>query len=59
MLDYARIILPKVSFSEELFEKELLKCIEWVGPENLKELFQFCQDNFGIEHGNIIQRAFK
>jgi hypothetical protein len=46
MLEYAKIILPKVSFSKELFMKELNKCINWVEKDQLNELFAWCSENF-------------
>lgn len=58
MIEYARIILPKVSYSSDLFRKELMKCIHWIEEENIEELFQWCKNNFGHIHPKIIEEAF-
>ena len=46
MLEYAKIILPKVSFSKDLFRKELNKCIGWLEEEQVYELYKWCNENF-------------
>ena len=46
MLDYAKEILPKVRFSKELFRKELHKCIHWVEPDQIQELYKWCYEKF-------------
>lgn len=58
MLEYAKIILPKVSFSRELFEKELNKCINWVDTVKRPELYTWCRENFSEMYPDIISRAF-
>ena len=58
MLDYAKIILPKVSFSKTLFRKELKKCIEWVDKENLNKLIKWCYKNFGDIYPEVLSDAF-
>ena len=58
MLEYAKVILPKVSFSKTLFRKELYKCINWVEPEQLNDLFVFCYKNFKKIYPDVIEEAF-
>lgn len=58
MMEYARVILPKVSFSRELFRKELMKCINWVGESELNELRVWCFDNFMEIYPDILTKAF-
>ena len=58
MLEYAKVILPKVSFSRELFQKELNKCINWVEENQIQELFEWCYDNFNDKYPNIIAKEF-
>jgi hypothetical protein len=58
MLEYAKIILPKVSFSKELFMKELNKCINWVEKDQLNELFAWCSENFNETYPDVISKAF-
>jgi len=58
MLEYSKIILPKVSFSRSLFEKELIKCINWVEPQQLPELYKWCDENFGDMYPQILEEVF-
>lgn len=58
MLEYAKIILPKVSFSRELFKKELNKCINWVEPEQRLELMDWSHQNFNDLYPDILAEAF-
>ncbi len=54
MFEYAKVILPKVSFSRELFRKELAKCMKWVEPNELDEFTQWCNENFGEMYPDIL-----
>jgi len=58
MLEYAKVILPKVSFSKELFRKELNKCIGWLEQDQLKELYEWCNQNFKDQYPKILAEAF-
>lgn len=58
MLDYAKVILPKVSFSKQLFRKELTKCIQWVEPGDLQELHDWCYENFKEQYPDVLEEAF-
>lgn len=58
MLEYAKVILPKVSFSRKLFRKELTKCINWVGESDLNKLKQWCFENFSDMYSDILKEAF-
>ena len=58
MLEYAKVILPKVSFSRELFRKELAKCINWVGESELDSLREWCFENFSETYPEILTKAF-
>ena len=58
MLEYARVILPKVSFSRDLFQKELEKCINWVGDSELVSLKEWCFENFNEVYADILAQAF-
>ena len=58
MLEYAKVILPKVSFSRELFRKELNKCINWVEPNQLQELYNWCNQEFNELYPNVLAEAF-
>lgn len=58
MMEYARVILPKVSFSRHLFRKELTKCINWVGESELNDLKVWCFENFMDIYPDILTKAF-
>ena len=58
MLEYAKIILPKVSFSRVLFQKELNKCISWVEQDQLQELHDWCYEKFKDAYPNVLADAF-
>ncbi len=58
MLEYAKILLPKVSFSSYLFKKELNKCIDWLDDEQVQELHDWCNANFKHIYPKIISEAF-
>ena len=59
MMEYARVILPNVCFSRDLFRKELAKCINWVGDSELKNLKEWCFDNFKEMYPDILTEAFE
>lgn len=58
MLEYAKVILPKVSFSKSLFSKELKKCIQWVEEDQVIELYKWCYENFGETYPDVLSEAF-
>lgn len=58
MLEYAKVILPKVSFSRDLFRKELNKCINWLGDSELVYFKSWCFDNFKDMYPDILAEAF-
>jgi hypothetical protein len=58
MLEYAKIILPKVSFSKDLFRKELNKCISWLEEDQVLELFKWCNENFKEMYPDVLSEAF-
>jgi len=59
MIEYAKVILPKISFSRDLFRKELIKCVNWVeNPNELDELIKWCTENFGEMYPEILDEVF-
>lgn len=58
MLEYAKVILPKVSFSKYLFMKELKKCINWVEKDQIRELYTWCNQNFKDIYPDVLAIAF-
>ena len=57
MFDYAKVILPKVSFSRDLFRKELAKCAGWVEPEDQFDFREWCEENFGDMYPEILEEV--
>jgi hypothetical protein len=58
MLDYAKVILPKVSFSKQLFRKELVKCINWLKPSEVSKLHDWCYSNFKEIYPDVLEEVF-
>lgn len=58
MLDYAKIILLKVSFSKVLFEKELRKALRQILPEQLAEFKAWCYQQFARLYRRVLKRVF-
>jgi hypothetical protein len=59
MLEYAKVILPKVSFDKNLFRKELVKCLNWVEPAEIHELRDWCYENFKNQYPGILDEVFE
>ncbi len=59
MMEYAKVILPKVIFSKMLFRKELRKCITWMRPDEREELKEWCDDQFRTQFPEIVKEAFE
>ncbi|WP_372773841.1 hypothetical protein [Mangrovibacterium sp.] len=54
MFEYAKVLLPKVSFSQELFRKELRKCLAWLDNDAERQaLRQWCKLNFEDQYPEI------
>jgi len=58
MLDYAKLILLKVSFSKKLFEKELRKALQLLKPAELIEFKTWCYQQFARLYRRILKRVF-
>lgn len=59
MLEYFKTILSKVSFDRWLFEKELKKAINFLVPNEIQTLKDWCYDQFGQIHTSILNKCFK
>lgn len=58
MVEFAKTILTRVSFDQKLFGKELRKLIIWSQNENLNDLRNWCESNYGDRFGDEINEAF-
>lgn len=59
MLEYSKLILRKVSFSRELFRKELNKSIKWLKYDEILLLQAWCILTFGDIYDDVIQETFR
>lgn len=59
MLEYVKMILDKVSFDVNLFQKELLKSLGWLSEEERQELKKWTELQFGKVYGNVINDVFR
>lgn len=59
MLEYIKLILGKVSFSKELFEKELRKAIQMLVPNEVEQLKVWCYAKFSSLYEEILNRNFQ
>jgi len=58
MLEYVKLILSKVSFHKDLFEKELKKAISMLVPEEIGDLKTWCYSKFSEKYLIILNRCF-
>lgn len=54
MLELQKKVLAGISFSKELFKKELKKSVVWLSMEDLANLKKWVKANFGQTHGDVI-----
>lgn len=59
MFEYVKLILEKVSFERELFEKELKKGLKLLSFKEIRELKKWCYDRFGSIYRGILNRTFR
>jgi len=58
MLDYFKLILEKVSFDKQLFEKELRKALAYLQSSEQENLKKWCYAKFGVQYGHILNSQF-
>lgn len=59
ILEYSKIILSRVSFSSELFERELNKSINTLEMDEIIHLRIWCLNEFGKEFPEILVNSFQ
>ena len=57
-LNYAKLILAKVSFDATLFRRELHKAVNVLLPHEIKSLEQWCYRRFGDMYGSLLDECF-
>ena len=58
MLEYFKTILGKVSFSKDLFERELRKAIAVLVPKEVDQLRDWCYAKFSHLYEEVLNRCF-
>jgi len=59
MLEYVKMILEKVSFDRSLFEKELMKGLRQLVPNEIKLLKEWCYIRYGSSYKTLLNRIFR
>jgi len=59
MFEMSKKILEKVSFDRALFNKELIKTLRWLKPDEKMLLKVWCLTNFGHVYKDVIMEAFR
>ncbi|TAH27693.1 MAG: hypothetical protein EAZ07_00415 [Cytophagales bacterium] len=55
-LEYNKLILTKVSFNQEIFEKELFKALQSLLPHKRFILIDWCASTYSSIHYKIIRK---
>jgi len=58
MLDYAKIVLLGVNFSEKLFKKELIKIVSWTEPHEISALKIYTLEKYYDTYPEILEVVF-
>lgn len=59
MLEYIKMILEKVSFDSKLFEKELMKGMKQLVPNEIKLLKEWCYEKYGGPYKTLLNKIFR
>lgn len=57
MLEYCKKILTKVSFDPILFEKELIKSINWLNDQEKEDFKYWCNKTFKIPPDKLMRKS--
>ena len=58
MIEYAKTILPAVGNWETLFEKELVKSLEWMAEDEYPEFYLWCYTMFSHVYADLLDDVF-
>jgi ribosome recycling factor len=59
MLEHQKIILENVRQDKKLFQKELVKSVNWLEDEEQKQLYHWLRKFFWKTHKKVIESVFK
>lgn len=58
MLEMCKEILTKVSFDRVLFQKELMKALNWLSHDEIDRFREWCLNTFGKKYPEVLKTAF-
>ena len=58
MLELSKLVLQKVSFDSNLFQKELRKSLNWLKSEDRKQFKTWVTNKFGKSFSKEISKVF-
>lgn len=59
MIELSKNILTKVSFDKQLFQKELVKAVNWISEsEDLQSFKDWCMIEFGHLYPTVLKKVF-
>lgn len=59
MIELSKNILTKVSFDKQLFQKELVKAVNWISEsEDLQSFKDWCVVEFGHLYPTVLKKVF-
>jgi len=59
MLELSKLVLQKVSFDKNLFNKELGKSLVWIKGEDRPKFKNWVKEKYGNSFGKEISQVFK
>lgn len=59
ILEHQKKVLQNVCFDNELFRKELYKCLAWLEKEEIEELVEWLQSNYWDTNSKEIIAVFR
>ena len=59
MLEHQKIILENVRHDKKLFQKELVKSVNWLDEGEQEQLYHWLREFYWESHQQIIESVFK
>ncbi|MFA8450422.1 MAG: hypothetical protein ACEPOW_06990 [Bacteroidales bacterium] len=59
LLDHQKTMIKNLSSDERLFEKELLKSLNWLDQNEKQQFCKWVFENYCSKYAHIINRVFK
>ena len=58
MLELQKFVLLRVSDNKNLFKRELTKSLAWLSSQEVEELREWAEKQFGKTHADVINEVF-